>query len=109
MSEAVVIEMDSPPEAQEKGQQQQEKQQQQQQQQPQHDDFVLPETSRFRLQWQDVRLVVDVVTGKPLRRVHTDKLILNGLSGEANPGELLAIMGPSGGLPAVSSSFSHSF
>ena len=46
------------------------------------------ETIAVTLEWQDITLHAQTVSGP--------KAILSGLSGHANPGELVAVMGPSG-------------
>jgi ABC-type multidrug transport system ATPase subunit len=56
--------------------------------------FLNSEPPKFTLEWTDLCLKVAV---KNVETKTTDeKVILNGVSGVANPGELLVIMGPSG-------------
>lgn len=52
---------------------------------------------KLKLEWNNVTVTKVVEDGTFLKPHHYEKNILNGVSGEANPGELLAIMGPSGG------------
>ncbi len=55
--------------------------------------------SRITLVWENIHLYVlskDPLKSKFLRPVYKNKHILNGISGKATSGELLAIMGPTG-------------
>jgi ABC-type glutathione transport system ATPase component len=54
---------------------------------------AVPALSRRRL----TQAHAQVKSGKMFRRVQTPKTILSDLSGHARPGQLLSIMGPSGG------------
>jgi len=49
------------------------------------------------LEWSSVTYTIKVKSGKVFKPEFTDKTILDGVSGVARPGELLSIMGPSGG------------
>lgn len=46
------------------------------------------------MQFQDVKYKVSV---KGVKRAGSEKYILNGITGSVHPGEVLALMGPSGG------------
>jgi len=52
---------------------------------------------RLRLEWTNVSLQKNIKEGSFFRSKTSQKQILKDLSGAAEPGELLAIMGPSGG------------
>ncbi len=57
--------------------------------------------SRITLVWENIHLYVlskDPLKSKFLRPAYKNKHILNGVSGKATSGELLAIMGPTGRL-----------
>ena len=56
----------------------------------------LENSRRLKLEWYDLNLVAQTKEGF-FRGEVTEKKILNNISGVANPGELLSIMGPSGG------------
>ena len=53
--------------------------------------------NHMRLEWYDLRVVKTIHSGRFYKRTTEDKVIIDGVSGIAEPGELLAIMGPSGG------------
>lgn len=53
--------------------------------------------AKLRLEWFNITVVKDIKRGKWFKRTHTKKVILQGVNGVAEPGELLSIMGPSGG------------
>jgi len=54
---------------------------------------ALGESQRLMLKWENVTYKVNVKVGK----VGTEKSVLTDLTGTAEPGQVLAIMGPSGG------------
>ncbi|KCV68816.1 hypothetical protein H696_04233 [Fonticula alba] len=53
--------------------------------------------TQVTLTWTDLVHVVDIKTGPLFRQKTVEKVILDKVSGQAQPGRLLAIMGPSGG------------
>ena len=52
---------------------------------------------KLKLEWRNVTVTREIKSGPPFKKQITMKDILSDVSGEANPGELLSIMGPSGG------------
>ena len=53
--------------------------------------------SKLKLEWYNVTVIKNVTGGSLCKRTRTKKVILDGVSGIAEPGEILTVMGPSGG------------
>lgn len=58
---------------------------------------MLPQVRRLKLSWQ--HLTYTVTTGGSCGRKKTEKVVLRDVSGAVNPGQLMAVMGPTGDAP----------
>eukprot|EP01104_Vermistella_antarctica_P013164 TRINITY_DN3949_c0_g2_i1.p1 TRINITY_DN3949_c0_g2~~TRINITY_DN3949_c0_g2_i1.p1 ORF type:complete len:818 (+),score=162.59 TRINITY_DN3949_c0_g2_i1:127-2580(+) len=63
-----------------------------------HNDMLSrPPDFKMDMTWKDIKYAIKIEVGDMCRKRKINKEILKGISGRVSPGEILAIMGPSGG------------